>query len=54
VFLIPLFVYAVGVLERDGLWIVLGHLGTLIDIALLMAFGATVVEALRRIWHWVA
>jgi hypothetical protein len=54
VFLIPLFVYAVGVLERDGLWIVLGHLGTLIDMALLVAFGATVVEALRRIWHWVA
>lgn len=54
VFLIPLFVYAIGVLERDGLWIVLGHLGTLIDMALLVVFGATVVEALQRIWHWVA
>ncbi len=54
VFLIPLFTYSIGVLERDGLWIVLGHLGTLIDMALLVAFGATVVEALQRIWHWVA
>jgi hypothetical protein len=51
VFLIPLFVYAVGILERDGLWIVLGHLGALIDMALLVAFGATVVEVLQRIWH---
>jgi hypothetical protein len=54
VFLIPLFTYAIGILERDGLWIVLGHLGTLIDIALLVVFGATVVEVLQRIWHWIA
>ena len=53
VFLIPLFIYAVGILERDGLWIVLGHLGTLIDLALLVAFGATVVRVLERIWHWL-
>lgn len=54
VFLIPLFTYAIGVLERDGLWVVLGHVGTLIDMALLVVFGATVVEVLERIWHWVA
>jgi hypothetical protein len=54
VFLIPLFTYSIGVLERDGLWVVLGHVGTLIDLALLVAFGATVVEVLQRIWHWIA
>lgn len=54
VFLIPLFTYSVGVLERDGLWIVLGHVGALIDMALLVVFGATVVEVLTRIWHWIA
>ena len=54
VFLIPLFVYAIGVLERDGLWVVIGHIGTLIDVALLVAFGATVTRVLERIWHWVA
>ncbi|HEX8108096.1 MAG TPA: exopolysaccharide biosynthesis protein, partial [Kofleriaceae bacterium] len=54
VFLIPLFTYSIGVLERDGLWIVLGHLGTLINMALLVVFGATVVEVLQRIWHWIA
>jgi hypothetical protein len=53
VFLIPLFTYSIGVLERDGLWIVLGHLGALIDMALLVVFGATVVEVLTKIWHWV-
>jgi hypothetical protein len=54
VFLIPLFTYSIGILERDGLWIVLGHLVTLIDMALLVAFGATVAQVLERIWHWVA
>lgn len=54
VFLIPLFTYSIGLLERDGLWILLGHLGTLIDMALLVVFGATVVEVLQRIWHWIA
>jgi len=54
VFLIPLFMYSVGVLERDGLWIVLGHACTLIEMALLVVFGATVVTVLARIWHWLA
>jgi len=54
IFLVPLFMYSVGVLERDGLWIALGHAGTLIDVALLFAFGATVLATLARIWHWLA
>jgi hypothetical protein len=53
IFLIPLFMYAIGVLERDGLWIVLGHAATLIDVTLLVVFGATVVAALERLWHWL-
>ncbi len=53
IFLIPLFIYAVGILERDGLWIVLGHIGTLIDLALLVVFGATVIAVLERIWRWL-
>lgn len=54
VFLIPMFVYAVGVLERDGLWIVVGHVALLIDAALLVVFGKTVVLVFERIWHWIA
>lgn len=53
VFLIPLFIYAVGVLERDGVWILAGHIATLIDVALLFAFGNAVVMVLERAWRWL-
>jgi hypothetical protein len=53
IFLIPLFVYAIGVLERDGVWIVVGHVCTAIDMALLVVFGATVIAVFERIWHWL-
>jgi hypothetical protein len=53
VFLIPLFMYAIGVLERDGLWIMLAHACTVIDMTLLVVFGATVIAVLERIWHWL-
>jgi hypothetical protein len=54
VFLVPLFVYAIGLLERDGAWIAVGHVMTLIDLALLVVFGAAVLEAVTRLWHWIA
>jgi hypothetical protein len=54
IFLIPLFVYAVGLLERDGAWIALGHLMTLVDMTLLVIFGATVVTVLEKSWHWIS
>ncbi|MBA3464420.1 MAG: exopolysaccharide biosynthesis protein [Deltaproteobacteria bacterium] len=53
VFLLPLFVYSVGVLERDGLWIVAGHVLVLIDAVLLVVFGATVLAVIERVWHWI-
>ena len=34
VFIIPLFIYAIGVLERDGVWVAIGHLSVLIHTAL--------------------
>jgi hypothetical protein len=54
VFLIPLLVYAIGLLERDGLWIAIGHVFALLDVALLVAFSATVFRVLERIWSWVS
>lgn len=54
IFIIPILVYAVGLLERDGLWIAVAHICTLVDLALVVLFGATVVAALERIWGWVA
>jgi hypothetical protein len=53
IFLVPLFIYAIGILERDGLWILLGHLGTVIDMTLLVVFASKVVQALERAWHWI-
>ena len=53
IFLIPLFVYAIGLLERDGLFIALGHLGAAIDVALLIAFGETVARVVAHAWHWI-
>jgi hypothetical protein len=54
IFLVPLFTYSLGVLERDGVWVALGHLGTLIDIALLIALGTQVVGIFERLWRWIA
>jgi hypothetical protein len=53
IFLIPLFVYAVGLLERDGVWVAAGHVATLIDMGLLVAFGDLVLHVLERAWRWV-
>jgi len=52
IFLIPIFVYSVGLLERDGVWVAIGHLLLAVDLALLFVFSATVVVVLERIWGW--
>lgn len=54
VFLIPLFVYSVGVLERDGVWILIGHIATVVDITLLFVFGKVVLAVLRHLWGWIS
>ena len=54
IFLIPLFIYAIGVLERDGVWVAIGHVCTLVNVALLFAFSATVVMVLEKIWGWIS
>lgn len=53
IFIVPIIVYSIGLLERDGMWILVGHALTLVDLALSIAFGATVVTVLERVWHWV-
>jgi hypothetical protein len=51
VFIVPLVIYAIGLLEADGVWILVAHIATLVDIGLVIAFGATVVALLSRAWH---
>ncbi len=53
VFLIPLFTCAVGVLEHDGKWIAASLAMLVVDIVLVIVFGATVVMAIQRLWHWL-
>jgi hypothetical protein len=53
IFIVPIIVYSIGLLERDGMWIVIGHVLTFIDFVLTVAFGATVVAVLERVWHWL-
>lgn len=49
IFLVPLFIYGIGLLERDGLWIWLGHLGVLINAGLFLAFGSAVIHAINKL-----
>lgn len=49
IFLVPLFIYGIGLLERDGLWILLGHAGFLVNLGLLLAFGKVVLVALDKL-----
>lgn len=53
IFIVPLLVYAIGLLEADGLWILIAHVATFVNVALLFAFGATVLHVLQRVWHWI-
>ena len=53
VFLVPIFIYAIGLLERDGRWVAIGHVCLVIDIALMFAFGATIVAIFEKLWSWV-
>jgi hypothetical protein len=54
VFLIPIFIYAVGLLERDGVWVALGHICLIIDVALMFVFGATIVTVFEKLWSWIS
>lgn len=54
IFLIPLFIYAIGTLEHDGVWVLIGHVCVIVNLALLFAFSATVLMVLEKIWGWIS
>ena len=49
VFIAPIIVYALGLLEGDGVLVALGHVGLLVQIALGIAFAEVVQAAITRI-----
>ena len=53
IFLVPIFVFGIALLERDGAFVVAGHLATLIDMAVLAVFGRTVAEVVIRAFEWI-
>jgi len=53
VFLAPLLIYAIGLLERDGLWIVAGHACLLVDAVLMVVFAGAIWLALQHLGHWL-
>lgn len=53
IFLVPIFVFGIGLLERDGVLIAIGHFATLVDMALLAVFGRTVAEVVIRAVQWI-
>ncbi len=54
IFLAPLFVYAIGLLERDGVWVAAGHVLSMLDATLLVVFWRVVRAALLGLWGWLA
>jgi hypothetical protein len=53
IFIIPILIYAIALLEGDGKWSAVGHACTLVNLGLTIAFGATIVAVLTRVWHWI-
>ena len=53
IFLVPVLVYAIGVLEDDGIVIAVAHLATVIDLALLIALWRVVHGAVVHAISWL-
>ena len=53
VFLIPIIVYAIGLLERDGVWIAIGHAFLIADLVLMVVFGGAIWMVLQQIGRWL-
>jgi hypothetical protein len=54
VFLAPIIIYAIGLLEDDGALILIGHAATLVDIALCVVFWVVVKDAVVQMLRWLS
>jgi hypothetical protein len=52
-FLAPILIYSIGLLERDGVWIAIAHACLLADLVLMVVFGSAVWMVLQRIGGWL-
>jgi hypothetical protein len=54
VFLVPLLIYAIGLLERDGVWIAIAHVCLLVDLVLMGVFAGAIWVVLQKIGSWLS
>jgi hypothetical protein len=52
VFLVPLLIYAIGLLERDGVWIAVAHACLLTNLVLMTVFGGAIWVVLQQLGRW--
>ena len=54
VFLAPILIYAIGLLEDDGALILIGHAATLVNMALCVVFSVVVKDAVVQMLRWLS
>ena len=54
IFIVPIVLYAIGLLEDDGLLIVLGHVGSVVNVTLVLLLWDAVARALRAVLSHLA
>src|SRR5262249_56348898 len=53
IFIAPIIVYAIGLLENDGALVLLGHVATVVLVLLGILFWVVVKNALIEVWRWL-
>jgi hypothetical protein len=53
IFLAPIVVYAIGVLEDDGALVLIGHIVTVVHVLLGILFWVVVRDACLDVWRWL-
>ena len=54
IFLAPILIYAIGLLEDDGALILIGHAATLVNMALCVVFWVVVKDAVVQMLRWLS
>jgi hypothetical protein len=53
IFIAPIIIYAIGVLEDDGALVFVGHIATVVHVFLAILFWVVVRDAVVHVWHWL-
>jgi len=53
IFVVPVLMYAIGLLERDGLMMLVGHVMTLVHVVLAIVAWQVVAAALASVARWL-